>query len=75
MYKRIYAFLEKYEILYELQFGFRAGYSTTHTLIHMTEAMRSALDSESVTCGILVDFQKAFDAALKTLQTPFCQIE
>ena len=61
MHKRIYAFLEKYEILYELQFGFRAGYSTTHALIHMTEAIRSALDHGSVTCGIFVDFQKAFD--------------
>ena len=61
MHKRIYAFLERYEILYELQFGFRAGYSTTHALIHMTEAIRSALDSGSVTCGIFVDFQKAFD--------------
>ena len=61
MHKRIYAFLEKYEILYELQFGFRAGYSTTHALIHMTEAIRSALDSGAVTCGIFVDFQKAFD--------------
>ena len=61
MHKRIYAFLEKYEILYELQFGFRAGYSTTHALIHMTETIRSALDSGSVTCGIFVDFQKAFD--------------
>ena len=61
MHKRIYAFLEKYELLYELQFGFRAGYSTTHALIHMTEAIRSALDSGSVTCGIFVDFQKAFD--------------
>ena len=61
MHQRIYAFLEKYEILYELQFGFRAGYSTTHALIHMTETIRSALDSGSVTCGIFVDFQKAFD--------------
>ena len=61
MHKRIYAFLEKYELLYELQFGFRAGYSTTHTLIHMTEAIRSALNFGSVTCGIFVDFQKAFD--------------
>ena len=61
MHKRIYAFLEKYEILYELQFGFRAGYSTTHALVHMTEAIRSALDSGFVTCGIFVDFQKAFD--------------
>ena len=61
MHKRVYAFLEKYKILYELQFGFRTGYSTTHALVHMTEAIRSALDSGSVTCGIFVDFQKAFD--------------
>ena len=61
MHKRVYAFLEKYELLYSLQFGFRTQYSTTHALIHMTEAIRSALDSGQVTCGIFVDFQKAFD--------------
>ena len=61
MHKRIYAFLEKYELLYSLQFGFRSQYSTTHALIHMTEAIRSALDSGQVTCGIFVDSQKAFD--------------
>ena len=61
MHKRVYAFLEKYEILYSLQFGFRTQYSTTHALIHMTEAIRSALDQGQVTCGIFVDFQKAFD--------------
>ena len=61
MYKRIYSFLEKHEILYSLQFGFRSKYSTTHALIHMTEAIRSALDSGYVTCGIFVDFAKVFD--------------
>ena len=61
MHKRIYSFLEKYELLYSLQFGFRTHYSTTHALIHMTEAIRAGLDSGQVTCGIFVDFQKAFD--------------
>ena len=61
MYTRIYAFLEKYELLYSLQFGFRSKHSTSHALIHMTEAIRSALDSGHVTCGIFIDFQKAFD--------------
>ena len=74
MHKRMYAFLEKYEILYTLQFGFRSKYSTSHALIHMTEAIRSALDSGYVTCGIFVDFQKAFDTVnhnilLKKLET------
>ena len=61
MHKRIYDFLDRYNLLYELQFGFRSKYSTSHALIHMTEVIRSALDFGSVTCGIFVDFQKAFD--------------
>ena len=61
MHKRIYLFLEKYELLFDLQFGFRTGYSTSHALIHMTETIRAALDAGYVTCGIFVDFQKAFD--------------
>ena len=32
MHKRIYSFLEKYELLYNLQFGFRSKYSTNQTL-------------------------------------------
>ena len=61
MYKRIYAFLEKNNILYDLQFGFRAKHSTTHALINITEQIRSALDAGKVTCGIFIDLQKAFD--------------
>ena len=61
VYKRIYAFLDKYHLLYDLQFGFRAKHSTDQALIHMTEKIRSALDSGKVSCGIFVDLQKAFD--------------
>ena len=61
MHKRIYSFLDEFNLLYKLQFGFRSKYSTSHALIHMTEAIRAALDSGFVSCGIFVDFQKAFD--------------
>ena len=61
MHKRIYSFLDDFNLLYKLQFGFRSKYSTSHALIHMTESIRAALDSGFVTCGIFVDFQKAFD--------------
>ena len=61
MYKRIYNFIEKNNILYPLQFGFRAKHSTTHALINITEKIRSALDNSKVACGIFVDLQKAFD--------------
>ena len=57
----MFTYLDKYNLLYDLQFGFRAKYSTSHALIHMTEKIRQALDAGKVTCGIFIDLQKAFD--------------
>ena len=37
MYKRLYAFLNNNNIIYNLQFGFRQQYSTSHALINITE--------------------------------------
>ena len=48
-------------VIYELQFGFRQKYSTSHTLIHLTCKIREQLDSWNFACGIFVDLQKAFD--------------
>ena len=40
MYNRLYNFLEKKEIIFSLQFGFRQKYSTTQALIHLTDKIR-----------------------------------
>ena len=61
MYKRLYAFLNKNNVMYNLQFGFRQQYSTSHALINITENIRKALNDGNVGCGVFVDFQKAFD--------------
>ena len=61
MYKRLYKFLEKYEILYALQFGFRSNQSSDHALVSLTEAIKNALDNRRFGCGIFLDLQKAFD--------------
>ena len=37
MYKRLYNFLNKNNVIYNLQFGFRQQYSTSHALINITE--------------------------------------
>ena len=55
MYKRLYTFLNKNNVIYNLQFGFRQQYSTSHSLINITENIRKALDDGSIDCG------KAFD--------------
>ena len=60
MHKRLYTFLNKNNI-YNLHFGFRQQYSTSHALINITENIRKALDDGNIGCGIFVDLQKAFD--------------
>ena len=61
MYKRLSNFLDINNLIYSLQFGFRQKYSTTHTLINLTESIRQTLDEGSFGCDIFVDLQKAFD--------------
>ena len=61
MYKRLYTFLDYNNIIYDLQFGFRQQYSTSHALINITENIRKAPDDGNVGCGVFVDLQKAFD--------------
>ena len=61
MYKRLYTFLNENNVIYNLQFGFRQQYSTSHALINITENIRKALDDGNIGCGVFVDLQKAFD--------------
>ena len=61
MYERLYKYLEKQEILYTLQFGFRASHSINHALVSLTEAIKNSLDNRKFGCGIFIDLQKAFD--------------
>ena len=62
MYKRLYTFLNN-NIIYNLQFGFRQQYYTSHALINITENIRIALDDRNIGCGVFVDLQKAFNTA------------
>ena len=61
MCRRLYTFLNKNNIVYNLQFGFRQQYSTSHALINITENIGKALDDGNIGCGVFVDLQKAFD--------------
>ena len=61
MCKRLYTFLNNNSIIYNLQFGFRQQYSTSHALINITEILRKTLDHGNIGCGAFVDLQKPFD--------------
>ena len=62
MCRRLYTFLNKNNIVYNLQFGFRQQYSTSHALINITENIGKSLDDGNIGCGIFVDLQRAFNA-------------
>ena len=53
------SFLNKNNVIYKLQFGFRQRHSTSHALINITENIRKALDNENIDCGVFdtVDHQ------------------
>ena len=61
MYRRLYSFLIFHKIIYPLQFGFQENHSVEHTLMSMTEVVRSTLHNKKYGCGIFIDLQKAFD--------------
>ena len=54
-------FLDKFDCLFKKQFRFRNAHSTNHALISITEEIRKALDNNEFSCGVFLDFQKAFD--------------
>ena len=61
MYKRLYTFLDNNSIIYDLQFGFRQKYYTSHALININEDIKKALDDGNIGCGVFIDLQNAFD--------------
>ena len=61
MHKRILDFLEKKKVIYCKQFGFRAKHSTDHAILSIIDLIQHAIDCHEFSCGIFLDFSKAFD--------------
>jgi len=61
MQKRLYNYLSQFDMLFELQFGFREKHSTTLALIEITDKIRNEVDKGNTVVGIYLDLSKAFD--------------
>ena len=61
VYRQLLNYIEKYEILYQFQFGFRKGRSTERAIAEITDNLKNAIDNNLFTCGVFLDFAKAFD--------------
>ena len=48
-------------LLFNFQFGFREGYFTEYATLETVETLKSQFDDQKITCGIFLDFSKAFN--------------
>ena len=58
---RLQSYIEKNNIFYSGQYGFRLNHSTSLALIDLIENLTCSLDKQNTTIGIFVDLKKAFD--------------
>ena len=61
MHNRLTSYIERHEILYSLQFGFRRKHSTCHSLISLTKNIASDIDRGHLAAGVSIYLSKAFD--------------
>ena len=61
IYSRLINFVDKNQLLYKYQYGFRKNHSTEHALIELVDQIRLNMDKKKMTCGIFIDLSKAFD--------------
>ena len=58
---RIFKFITDNNILFNNQYGFGPGYSTSHALISFVNKVANAVDSNNYLAGVFLDLSKAFD--------------
>ena len=68
MHIRLFSFLEANKVIYNSQFGFQKGKSTTHSLIEITEKIRDCMENKNYGRGIFIDLSKAFDTVDHNIQ-------
>ena len=61
IHERTTEFLDKHNILYKFQSGFRKNHSTDFCLSYLTDKIPNGFNSGLLTGMILIDLQKAFD--------------
>jgi hypothetical protein len=61
MYNRLIDFIDRYNILYSCQFGFRKKHSTSLALSYLSNKLYNAYNEQNCTIGVFLDFSKAFD--------------
>lgn len=67
MCNRLLNVFEKENIFYDKQFGFREKHATDHAVLSIVDRIQRAIDEQDFSCGIFLDFSKAFDTVNHTI--------
>ncbi|CAH1970122.1 unnamed protein product [Acanthoscelides obtectus] len=59
------AYLDKYKIISNKQFGFRQGKSTDDAILDLMTKVSSNINSKDPTLCVFVDLKKAFDTKIE----------
>lgn len=61
--KRILCYFEKFDLLYQHQYGFRAKHGTVHPILHLLKHIAEETDktASNKTLAVFLDLSKAFD--------------
>ena len=51
MYKRLVSFLDKHNVLFEKQFGFRSNHSTDHAILSIVDKIQKAIEERNYSCA------------------------
>lgn len=74
LFSQLCACFERNDLLYQNQFGFRAGRSTSQAVVKTVERLREGLD-RGKKCGcLLIDTKKAFDSVRKEVLIEKCAL-
>ena len=61
MYNKVIAFLNKHNILYKNQFGFRHGHFTCSAILELIHNITKAIENKDFTLSVFIKLSKAFD--------------
>lgn len=67
MHKRLIHFLERYDLLYQSQYGFRKEHSTTLAALEMINNAMETLEKGESMIALFLDLSKAFDTINHTI--------
>lgn len=61
MHNRLISYFNKFDLLYECQFGFRKGFSTSLAIIDVINMIQNETYNKNFVMAIFMDLKKAFD--------------